>query len=60
MTLILFLSFDTVLHHVCPEYYICERLHEEGFDLDRMILSGATLDGDRLWYAQQGRWNGSL
>lgn len=53
MKLILFLDFDEVISHRFPEAYINERLRDEQFDLDKMILSGATLDGDRLWYAQE-------
>jgi len=55
MKLILFLSFDEVIARPYPELYVLEQLRTEGFDFDRMILSGATLDGDRLWYAQERR-----
>lgn len=53
MKLICFISLNDIFHHPFPNALVAERLRDEQFDLDRMILEGVTLDGERAWYAQE-------
>jgi len=53
MPLILFIQLSEALASQLPEYYVNDCLRAVGFDTKRMILSGVSLDGQRLWYAQE-------
>jgi len=53
MKLICFIPFEAVLCHPHPDVLVDERLRDEQFDLSKMILSGCTLDGTRLFFAQE-------
>lgn len=53
MKLICFIPFNEVLQHPYPDSLINERLREEQFDLGKMILQGCTLDGERVFFAQE-------
>lgn len=53
MKLICFIPFGEMLNHPYPDALINERLQNGQFDLGRMVLSGCTLDGSRVWFAQE-------
>ena len=52
MKLICYIPLNDILHHQFPNALVSERLRDEQFDLDRMILEGVTRDGERAWFAQ--------
>ena len=53
MKLISFIPLRELLNHPYPDTRIMARLEEEQFDLEKMILQGITLDGQRAWFAQE-------
>ena len=53
MKLIHFIPLRELLDHVYPDALINERLLDAQFDLNKMILSGCTLDGGRVFFAQE-------
>jgi len=50
--LISFIPLRELLNHPYPDARIIARLEEEQFDLEKMVLQGITLDGQRAWFAQ--------
>jgi len=50
--LICFIPLRELLNHPYPDTRIMAQLEEEQFDLEKMVLQGITLDGQRAWFAQ--------
>lgn len=53
MKLICFIPLRELLDHPYPDARIIARLQIEQFDLEKMVLQGMTLDGQRAWFAQE-------